>query len=147
MKRVDLVAVSSRPPPWAGAAEEEYRRRIRCFTVSLTTIKPRASPQKESAALLTALSGKLRHCVLLHPDGDAVNSRQFAALLQTRLREAPATVFVIGGADGVGDELADGVGLKLSLSPLTFPHALARLILIEQLFRADCLMRNHPYPR
>ena len=75
-----------------------------------------------------------------------MDSAAFARWLAARLEEPHPPVFVIGGADGLPAPLHPAAG-TISLSPLTFAHAAARLILAEQLFRADCIMRGHPYPR
>ena len=85
--------------------------------------------------------------LLMDAAGEAMDSVAFAAKLRALLLDARPPVFVIGGADGLPPTLRARAEGRISLSPLTFAHAAARLILAEQLFRADCIMRNHPYPR
>lgn len=79
--------------------------------------------------------------VLLDPEGRAMTSAQLAALFDRDL------VFVIGGADGLPPEWKLRADLLLSLTPLTLPHELARVVLAEQIYRALTIQRGHPYPR
>ena len=80
-------------------------------------------------------------CIVLDETGRDLTTAQFAALLG-----APAT-FVIGGADGLPDEVKRGARLLLRLSSLTLPHALAQVVLLEQIYRAATLLTGHPYHR
>lgn len=84
---------------------------------------------------------------LLDADGRMMDSGGFASWLGERLSAPHPTVFVIGGAAGAPADLRTRARGVISLSKMTFAHAAARLILAEQLFRADCLMRGHPYPK
>jgi 23S rRNA (pseudouridine1915-N3)-methyltransferase len=72
---------------------------------------------------------------------------QLAERLQGWMRSGGATAFVIGGADGIDAELKGQADETIRLSSLTLPHAVARLILCEQLYRAISVVRNHPYHR
>jgi 23S rRNA (pseudouridine1915-N3)-methyltransferase len=63
------------------------------------------------------------------------------------MREGGDTAFIIGGADGIDEELKQGASDRIRLSSLTLPHAMARLILCEQLYRAVSVLKNHPYHR
>ena len=63
------------------------------------------------------------------------------------MREDGNTTFMIGGADGIDEEIKRNADASLSLSRLTLPHAMARLVLCEQLYRATTVIRNHPYHR
>ena len=72
---------------------------------------------------------------------------QLAQRLQDWLREGGDTAFVIGGADGLDEDIKQRAHMRLRLSSLTLPHALARLVLCEQLYRAVSIVKNHPYHR
>ncbi len=85
--------------------------------------------------------------VLLDPAGKLMKSSQFVSLFETAEREGRDQVFVIGGAEGLPEGWAARADLLLSLSPMTFPHELARAILAEQIYRAFATLRGHPYPR
>lgn len=85
--------------------------------------------------------------VLLDPEGKRLDSAQFTALVAKAELEARDLVFVVGGADGLPGEWKGRADLLVSLSPMTFPHELARAMLAEQIYRAVTGMRGHPYPR
>ena len=78
--------------------------------------------------------------------GHVMSSRELAAYLQELgTRSAPGAVFVIGGAFGLGEAVLERADRRLSLSPLTMPHEMARLVLAEQLYRAGTIVRGEPY--
>jgi 23S rRNA (pseudouridine1915-N3)-methyltransferase len=85
--------------------------------------------------------------VLLDPAGKKFDSAQFTAMVEKAENEARDLIFVIGGADGLPTEWRPRADLLLSLSPMTFPHELARAMLAEQIYRAVTTLRGHPYPR
>ena len=136
MARLHVVAVANRLPAWADAARDEYLRRMpRGYDVRLVQLKPSAA-------------GKIRkeipagtRLVALDERGKDLSTKQFAALL------GEPTTFVIGGADGLDPALRKEASLLLRLSALTLPHALAQVVLCEQLYRAATLRTGHPYHR
>lgn len=84
--------------------------------------------------------------VALEVAGDALSSETFARTLERYGARGKGTVaFLIGGADGLPPELSRAAHARLSLSSLTFPHRLARLVLVEQIYRAMTILRNEPY--
>ncbi len=136
MARLHVVAVANRLPAWAQSARDEYLERMpRGYEVRLVELRPSAA-------------GKIRkqipsntRLVALDERGKDLTTRQFAALLDE------ATAFVIGGADGLDPALKKEAALLLRLSALTLPHALAQVVLCEQLYRAATLLTGHPYHR
>jgi 23S rRNA (pseudouridine1915-N3)-methyltransferase len=85
--------------------------------------------------------------VLLDPAGQAMDSPRFAGLVSQAEQEARDLVFLIGGATGLPANWRQNRGLLLSLSEMTMPHELARVVLAEQIYRAFTLLRGHPYPK
>ncbi len=85
--------------------------------------------------------------VYLDPAGARMDSAAFAAWLGKHRDEGRDVVFAVGGADGLPEEWRDGAGSRISLSPMTFPHELARAMLAEQIYRAFTILQGHPYPR
>ena len=86
--------------------------------------------------------------VALEPDGQAWTTAGFTAFLEKRmLHGTRAVAFLIGGADGLPRAVVAGAALRLSLTPLTLPHRLARVILCEQIYRALSVIRDEPYGR
>jgi 23S rRNA (pseudouridine1915-N3)-methyltransferase len=85
--------------------------------------------------------------VLLDPAGKPMDSPRFAKLVATAEQEARDLVFLIGGATGLPEPWRQKGGLLLSLSAMTLPHELARVVLAEQIYRAFTMLRGHPYPK
>jgi 23S rRNA (pseudouridine1915-N3)-methyltransferase len=85
--------------------------------------------------------------VFLDPAGRQVDSRAFIDLIERAEHDAQDLVFLLGGHDGLPSEWKPRADLLLSLSPMTFPHELARVMLAEQIYRAFTTLRGHPYPR
>jgi 23S rRNA (pseudouridine1915-N3)-methyltransferase len=85
--------------------------------------------------------------VFLDPAGRSFDSARFIELVQRAEQEAQDLVFLVGGHDGLPTEWKPRADLLLSLSPMTFPHELARAMLAEQIYRAFTTLRGHPYPR
>jgi len=95
----------------------------------------------ERAAVKRLALPKNSHVIALDERGKDLTTRQFAGLLQ---RE---TVFVIGGPDGLDEKIKREAAMLLRLSSLTLPHALAQVILLEQIYRAATMLTGHPYHR
>ena len=85
--------------------------------------------------------------ILLDPGGRVFDSKKFAALISKAELEARDLVFLVGGATGLPAEWRGKDGVLLSLSAMTFPHELARVMLAEQIYRALAGLRGHPYPK
>ena len=85
--------------------------------------------------------------ILLDPAGREMDSRQFTSLVEKAEMEGRDLLFLVGGADGLPSPWRTRADLLVSLSRLTFPHELARAVLAEQIYRAFCTLRGHPYPR
>ena len=85
--------------------------------------------------------------LLLDPAGKSFDSPKFAALIGKAEQESRDLVFLVGGASGLPEKWRGQNGVLLSLSAMTFPHELARVMLAEQIYRALALLRGHPYPK
>ncbi len=106
---------------------------------------PEAVKTRESAALLKAASGRL---ISLDETGRAMTSRQLADEVSgLELRGVSLLSLLLGGAEGHSEALKGQASASWSLSKLTLPHELARLILLEQLYRAETIRAKHPYHR
>ncbi len=90
--------------------------------------------------------GKQRHSlVLLDPGGKQVSSEELANFVQDQMNRAVPVVFAVGGADGFTAEARKAASARLSLGNMTLPHELARVVLLEQLYRAFTILQGHPY--
>ncbi len=85
--------------------------------------------------------------VFLDPAGRLFDSTQFTKLIERHEHEAQDLLFLVGGHDGLPAGWKPRADLLLSLSPMTFPHELSRVMLLEQIYRAFTMLRGHPYPR
>ena len=139
--RCRILAVGKVRRSWIRDGIELYSKRL----PGLEIIEIRDStPDKEAESIRASLRAD-EHLIALMEEGDAVGSIPFARRLDQLGNQRLA--FVIGGADGLTDELKGRAHWQLSLSPMTFPHELARLMLIEQLFRAQAILQGSPYHR
>lgn len=150
------VAVGTRMPAWADAAFDEFARRMpRELPLELKEIKaePR-SGGKPVEALLAAEAGRIRaalparcRLVALDERGADLATPQLAARLRQWMETGDDVALVIGGPDGLAPDLKSAAAETLRLSSLTLPHALARVVLAEALYRAASVLKNHPYHR
>jgi 23S rRNA (pseudouridine1915-N3)-methyltransferase len=133
--RLQVLAVSARLPGWAEAACADYAKRMpKGYEVSRLAVR-------ESELEKIFSHYKTARVIALDERGRDLTTVQFSALL------GEASAFVIGGADGLPDAFRKKAQLVLKLSSLTLPHALAQVVLLEQLYRAATLRTGHPYHR
>ena len=137
--RVRLIAAGTRLPGWVDEGYTEYAKRLVGFRVELVEIPPRRS-------MLKSISPR-DYVVALEVTGRAMTTAELARWLEARLAGGRDLAFVIGGPDGHAPELLERADFHWSLSPLTWPHGLARVMVVEQLYRAQSILRGHPYHR
>lgn len=135
MARLHVLAAGARPPAWAEQACAEYAQRMpKGYEVSRLAVK-----EAQLRPAIAKLKG-LR-IIALDERGKDLTTVQFADLLKKE------SAFVIGGADGLAEDIKREAALQVRLSSLTLPHALAQVVLLEQLYRAATLLTGHPYHR
>jgi len=104
--------------------------------------------KRDEAARLIKDIGAGDTIVVLEPTGKSLTSEAFSAFIRdTRDGGSKSCIFLIGGPDGHGEAALASASLKLSLGALTLPHGLARVVLVEQLYRAATILSGHPYHR
>ena len=143
-------------PGWVNAGVEEYARRMPPdLPLNLAEIKPGhrvagadgvRARQIEAERILAALPAGA-FAVALDERGTQLTTRELAGWISGWMAEGVSPAFIIGGADGLDDSVKARAGKQLGLSKLTLPHALARVVLAEQLYRAMCIIKGHPYHR
>src|SRR5579885_3174176 len=154
--KVRVVAVGTRPPAWVREACADYTRRLGTrLKLTLLEIEPgprsagqspRKAVEAEARKILTALRPE-EWVVALDERGRAMSTRELADWLGGRMHEGRDLAFLIGGPDGLAPEVLQRSDMSLSLSRLTLPHALVRVLLAEQLYRAVSILAHHPYHR
>ncbi|HAX91292.1 MAG TPA: 23S rRNA (pseudouridine(1915)-N(3))-methyltransferase RlmH [Rhodospirillaceae bacterium] len=142
--KLSVISVGKIKGPQAELCAE-YAKRL---TGGLTIRELATQTQKaENAAILAAIPAKAI-VVVLDERGKDLSSRELAAKMSAwQDQGAPELVFIIGGADGVTDEVRTRAAFTLGLGRKTWPHMLARVMLIEQLYRAQQINNGHPYHR
>lgn len=147
---ITVVAIGRKHEKWTQDGIERYVRRLRKpydLTWKLLPHSSRegdASRDEESARILSALA-PADHVMLLDERGKNISSPSLAQHLQSRFDAGQKVAVVIGGAYGVNQELQDRANIVWSLSQLVFPHQLVRLILAEQIYRAQEISAGRPY--
>jgi 23S rRNA (pseudouridine1915-N3)-methyltransferase len=153
--RLQIVAVGLKMPDWAQSACDEYLRRFPPdFRIEVRTVKAQVRDGKAVSDLLTAERQRIEAAVLkgsrvvaLDERGDALSTRALAAKLQAWQLAGTDVALLIGGPDGLDAGLKQAAHERLRLSDLTLPHAMVRVLLLEQLYRAWSITANHPYHR
>ena len=154
-----IVAVGLRVPDWAQTAYDDYAKRFPAeLRVELRAVKtePRGSrtvAQMQAAererieAAIASAVGRNAHVVALDERSTTLTTQALATRLSTWQLEGDGVALVIGGPDGLDPAFRQGAHERIRLSDMTLPHAMARVLLIEQLYRAWSINANHPYHR
>ncbi len=153
--RLLIVAVGQRVPDWAQTAWDDYAKRFpHDLKLELKTVKTEPRASKTLAALYAAERTRIEaalpkgcRVVALDERGSALTTQALAAKLQQWQLEGDDVALVIGGPDGLDPAFKQAAHERIRLSDLTLPHAFARVLLVEQLYRAWSINSNHPYHR
>ncbi|AFY69326.1 Ribosomal RNA large subunit methyltransferase H [Thalassoporum mexicanum PCC 7367] len=136
-----IIAVGKIKKKWIAAGVNEYLKRLP--RMEIQEIKD-TGKEKEAEKILAMLK-QYDNLIVLSEDGEMFDSIELSQLLNQEM--AQDVVFAIGGQDGVSETLKQSARRVLSLSRLTFPHELARLILVEQIYRAQTIINHQSYHR
>ncbi len=142
---IRVIAVGKVKDRHLSALCDEFRKRLRPF-VQLEVVELRdQGPAREARAMLDLLGkgGGHEHVVAMDERGDAPSSREFSTVLGGH----GSLAFLVGGADGLDPALRQRADRVMGLSPLTFTHEMARVILLEQIYRGYSILRGLPYHR
>jgi 23S rRNA (pseudouridine1915-N3)-methyltransferase len=153
---IHLIAVGTRCAAWTKMAFLDYQKRLpaeynlKLITIPISKRNKNALITKniaeEEKKILAALPKRSR-VIALDVKGQMWSTQQLAQFLQQWKLERQAISLLIGGPDGLGDTCINNAEHVWSLSPLTLPHALVRIVVAEQLYRACSLLSGHPYHR
>ena len=154
--RVRLIAVGTRMPDWVQAGYEDYARRLpRELKLELVEIPVAARGKNADLARLREAEGEkmLRAAgeraplVALDERGEVLSTRDWAQALRIWMQDGGEVCLLVGGPDGLAPAVLARAQARWSLSRLTFPHPLVRIVVAEQLYRAWSLLQHHPYHR
>jgi 23S rRNA (pseudouridine1915-N3)-methyltransferase len=151
-----LLAAGTRLPEWVNSGVREYQKRLKgALTLEIVEIpvaarrageNPARAVAREGQSMLAALSSK-DYVVALDVAGASMSTEQLSVWLADRLQAGKPLALLIGGPDGLAPEALSRADRRWSLSPLTLPHALVRVVVAEQIYRAMSLLGGHPYHR
>lgn len=154
--KINLLAVGTRMPGWVTQGYEEYSRRLpRECPLQLNEIAPAkrgktgsaAQWKRDEASRLLAAVPDSHHVVALEVTGSRWSTEQLAGQMQSWLADGRDVSLLVGGPDGLDERCLQRADQQWSLSALTLPHPLVRIVLAEQLYRAWTVLQNHPYHR
>jgi 23S rRNA (pseudouridine1915-N3)-methyltransferase len=151
-----LIAAGTRLPDWVNSGFREYQKRLRTpLVLELQEIRvaPRRAGENPGRAIIRegedmlAALGQDDYVVALEITAKTMNTEQLSAWLAERMRDGRSLALLIGGPDGLSPLCRERADQSWSLSPLTLPHGLVRVVVAEQLYRAMSLLAGHPYHR
>jgi 23S rRNA (pseudouridine1915-N3)-methyltransferase len=150
MKEIHLIVVGKLSDKNIQALEDEYLKRIKAPNLKIHEVKAGSENLDIEGAevekkILDISKGSKPHIVLLSEWGKDKDSQDFSNWLENLFLAHPLLIFVIGGAAGHGKNILDMSHDKLSLGKMTYPHKLARLLFVEQVYRAQTIRTGHPY--
>ena len=151
---VNVIAVGEKLPSWVNIAIDDYAKRIRgMFNIRITEIPVEKRCKTKSLEQVINAEGD-RILQLIQPNtfvaalevkGKPYTSETFAVEMQHLIGSGQDLAFIIGGPDGLSDACLKRANSHWSLSSFTLPHALARVVIVEQIYRAQTIITGHPY--
>ncbi|HXE76540.1 MAG TPA: 23S rRNA (pseudouridine(1915)-N(3))-methyltransferase RlmH [Candidatus Xenobia bacterium] len=145
--RIQLIFLGKTRNAHVRALLDDYQKRIARFS-PIEVLEWKTADGGPWSVAEARGKGEAAPVVLLDSGGTAYSSEDFARWLARKERSgARKLVFLVGGAEGFADETKRAADELLSLGPMTLPHELARVVLLEQLYRAFAFLRDHPYPK
>lgn len=153
---IDIVAVGTRMPAWVNDAYEEYAQRlVHELKLNLVEIPIGQHGKKMDAVTAKRVEGEkmlagissANHVIALDVKGKSWSTKKLSDQLSHWMQDGRDVSLLVGGPDGLDDSCLSRADQHWSLSTLTFPHPLVRVILAEQLYRASSILKNHPYHR
>lgn len=154
--KITIINIANKMPQWVTLACDEYLKRINHgkYSCKIVEIKSNKNANKSVMDVMALEADKIKanipansFIIALDEKGISVNSQKFAHKLEQISQEYSNITLIIGGADGLHPELKRIAHFMLQLSDLTFPHALVRVVILEQIYRAITILDNHPYHR
>lgn len=148
-----IISISHKSNNWEKQALQFYSKQLpNHYQLSNVEVKPFSSNFMNKASILDAEGAAIikhldqdAHKILWDRKGKKISSLSFAKLLQDQTDQGKSINFIIGGAYGTSEMLSKASHSVLSASELTFPHRLFKILLMEQIYRASTIHRNHPY--
>ena len=149
MKTINLIVVGKNKDQALAQWEKDYQKRLKSISLQIHELKHFESKQKNDQQVIQkarSITGKPNpEIILLDERGKSLTSNKFSKWLFNEIQLHTALCFVIGGAEGHGDDIKKMSNQSIQISDFTLPHRLARTIIVEQIYRAETLHLGHPY--
>ena len=153
--KITVVAVGIKQPAWADSAIADYLSRFpKDWQVTVKAVKPELRAGQSKEKIMQIEAERIRAAIPEHAAIIAMDERgrdfttvDFSKKISSWRDSGDSLAFVIGGADGLDSQLKKEASMMLRLSSMTLPHAMARVMLVEQIYRAFSILTNHPYHR
>lgn len=151
-----ILAIGEKPPSWVEMGMQQYLARMprECKVEVICVVSGKRSKnssvkqaQQQEEALLLKKTPKDSYRIVLDEHGQSWSTNMLSSKLESWLQSFPVITFYIGGPDGFTKEFLQQADSNWSLSALTLPHMLVRVLLVEQLYRAWSMLQGHPYHR
>ena len=151
---VSVMAIAGKPAAWVNEASDAYLKRMpRSWRMAVTLLPPSKKSgdaghrKADEWARVDSRLDDDATLIVMDERGRGYSSREFANNIRRRRDAGERLVFLIGGPDGVSEECRQRASQTLSLAPFTMPHEMARVVLLEQIYRAHTIIEGHPYHR
>lgn len=154
--QLQIISIGQKMPQWVDTACADYQKRLpreltlQWTTLSLAQRKPKDPVERYKQQEAEQIRQRLKpgsYKLALDERGKQWTSREWSAQLEYWMLEWPKVNLIIGGPDGLSEELLQSCDQRVSLGSMTMPHALVRVVLVEQLYRAWSIYQGHPYHR
>lgn len=154
--QINMIAVGNKMPAWVEQGYQEYAKRLpHEYRLILKEINPGKRGKNSDTARIVRDEGQRMlqavpagaHVVTLDIPGKPWSTEQLAKAMQRWQQNSQQVALMIGGPEGLSDQVREQAQESWSLSPLTFPHPLVRVIVAEQIYRAFSILKSHPYHR
>lgn len=152
--KIKIISLGEKPPKWVNDGFNEYKKRLnKSLALELIELpiakrtktgNPKLWMEQEAKTILNKL-GDNEHLVILDVSSKIISTEELAVKMQNWRLNNPNIVILIGGPDGIDDSIKKIAKEKISISKMTFPHPIVRIIITEQLYRAYTILEGHPY--
>ena len=153
--KIKLIVVGEKMPKWVKEACGEYSKRLLSSDLKIQIIEIPTAKRSKAISKAKLLNQEYKmildkvdqsdYMIILDPKGDNVSTEEMAKKIDRWKSSNPKLSIIIGGPDGIDDELKRMANEKIALSKMTFPHPIARLIILEQIYRCSSILSGHPY--
>lgn len=152
--KIKIISLGEKPPKWVTDGFNEYKKRlsknIPLELIELPIAKrtktgnPNIWMEQEAKIILNKINSS-DHLVILDVSSEIISTEKLAEKMQNWKLNNPNVVILIGGPDGIAQNIKEIAKEKISISKMTFPHPIVRIIIAEQLYRAYTILEGHPY--